>query len=277
MGDISYLPPAPEQKDELMREAFNALKEISNNDDRALLLYYAIQAIHPYSDGNGRTGRLLHELVSEEGKTLTEEKLSELLDHDKEGHGGTGEGRDVFVEKIMEPNNAYYFINREVAKEVLGEDYVENSGSIYVTTPTGVGVLSAETKQKLSSEEATLVEKILGEGDVRNFPFRGIVLAKFLQEREDLQKYQYGLKVTLDERRGVVPEDVGKRIAGIDAEELQPTLTEEDAQRLIEIHRDIKERFVRNMIDIFAYPEKHQVKNKAGEEFQIKDIFRKQK
>lgn len=275
MGDISYLPPAAEQKDGLMRESFDALKQIPDNEDRALLTYYALQAIHPYSDGNGRTGRLLHEIISEDGKELTEEKLSELLDHDKEGHGGTGKGRDVFAEKVLDANSAYYYINREVAKEVLGDNFLQENGSIHVASASGVGFLSEAVKVKLSPEEATLAEKVLGEGDVNNFSFRGIVLSKFLSERTDLQKYQYQVKQPLDERRGVVPEDVGKKIAGIDAEELMPNLTEDDARRLIEIHKEVKTKFIESMIDIFANPENHKMKTKEGEEVSIKSVFRK--
>lgn len=274
-GGISYLPPSAEQKDDLMRESFDALKQISDNEDRALLTYYALQAIHPYSDGNGRTGRLLHEIISEEGKELTAEKLSELLDHDKEGHGGTGKGRDVFAEKVLDANSAYYYINREVAKEILGDNFVQENGSIYVASSSGEGNLSEAVKQKLSPEEAILAEKILGEADVDNFSFRGIVMLKFLSERPDLQKYQYQVRQPLDERRGVASEDFGKKIAGIDAEKLMPSLTEDDARRLIEIHKEVKTKFIENMIDIFTNPEKHQIKIKEGEEIAIKSVFRK--
>lgn len=275
MGDISYLPPAAEQKDGLMRESFDALKQIPDNEDRALLTYYALQAIHPYSDGNGRTGRLLHEIISEDGKELTEEKLSELLDHDKEGHGGTGKGRDTFAEKILEPDRAYYFVNREVAKEVLGDDFVGENGSIYVAAASGTGFVPDAVKEKLSPEEGTLVEKILGEGDVSHFSFRGIVLAKLIREKPELQKYLYESKNPLDERRGVVPEDIGKKFFSIDGEELMPNLTEEHAHRLIEIHKEVKEKFIKGMIDIFSHPENHQLKTKDGQDVAIKDIFRK--
>lgn len=81
--EISYLPPATEEKDTLMRETFDVLQHISDSEDRALLAYYSIQAIHPYNDGNGRTGRLIHELFSEKGKKLNKESLSDLLDHKK--------------------------------------------------------------------------------------------------------------------------------------------------------------------------------------------------
>ena len=275
MGDISYLPPSAEQKDGLMRESFDALKKIPDNEDRALLEFYALQAIHPYSDGNGRTGRLLHEIISEDGKELTEEKLSELLDHDKDGHAGTGKGRDVFAEKVLDANSAYYYINREVAREILGEDFLNEHGSIYVAAASGVGNLSEAVKQKLSPEEAVLAEKILGEADVKNFSFRGIVLAKLLREKTDLQKYQYESKNPLDERRGVVAEDVGKKFFSIDGEELMPNLSEEDARRLIEIHKEVKTKFIKSMIDIFANPENHQMKTKEGEDVAIKSVFRK--
>lgn len=275
MGDISYLPPSAEQKDGLMRKIFDALKQIPDNEDRALLIYYALQAIHPYSDGNGRTGRLLYEIISDGGTQLTEEKLSELLDHDKNGHGGTGKGRDVFAEKVLDPNSTYYYINREVAKEVLDDNFLQEHGSIYVASASGVGFLSEVVKGKLSSEEAILAEKILGEGGVNHFSFRGIVLAKFISEKTDLKKYQYQVHQSLDAGRGVVLEDVGKKITGIDAEELMPHLTENDARRLIEIHKEVKTKFIKSMIDIFVNPEKHKMQTGGGKEVPIKNVFRK--
>lgn len=272
--DVSYLPPYSEQKDAMMREVFETLKKITDNEDRALLIYYAIQAIHPYSDGNGRTGRLLYKIFSEGGKGLTEEKLSELLDHEKKGNLGTGKGRDVFAEKVMDANSAYYYINREVAKEVLGNTFLEESGSIYVDYPSGVGYLTQDVEKKLSSDEASLVKRIIGEGDVKNFSFRGIVMSKFLSERPELQKFQFEVKVPLDERRGVVPEDFGKKISGVDAGKFLQILTKSDARRLIEIHRELKTKFIQTMIDIFANPENHKIKTKEGNEIDIKSVFR---
>ncbi len=40
-GGVAYLPPYKEQKDKLMKDSFDALKYISNNEDRATLLYYS--------------------------------------------------------------------------------------------------------------------------------------------------------------------------------------------------------------------------------------------
>lgn len=274
-GDISYLPPADEQKDHLMRETFEALKSIPDNNDRALLAYYSLQAIHPYMDGNGRTGRVLHELLSDNGKELTEDKLSLLLDHNKEGHSGTGQGRDTFAERVLRPDKAYYLVNREVAKEVLGEQFVEENGSIFVAAYVGVGQVSDAVKEKLSPEESVLVEKILGEGEVNHFPFRGIVLAKLIQEKPELQQYLYQAAFQLDASRGVVPEDYGKKPFAIHGEEIMQNLTEEDARRLIEIHKEVKEQFIKHMIEIFTEPEKNQLTMKDGRSVDTKNVFRR--
>jgi len=93
------LPPSFEQKEGLMREVFEAFKQIPDNEDRALLIYYAIQAIHPYSEGNGRTGRLLHEIISGDSGELTEVKLSKLLDHDQGGLMRVQERDAMFLQK----------------------------------------------------------------------------------------------------------------------------------------------------------------------------------
>lgn len=273
-GDqISYLPPAVEKKETLMREVFAALKSVPDNEDRALLAYYALQAIHPYSDGNGRTGRLLHELISSEGKELTKEKLSQLLDHDKKGHTGTGKGRDDFEKKVLNANRAYYYINREVVKEIFGDDFLNENGKIYYASSLGnQGNLSPNVE--ITPQEKALARKIIGEGDVISFPFRGIAILKLLQENGKLANYQF----TIDrptEKGEVVPEDVGKKILGIDNEKFEAELTAEEIRRLIEIHKDIKMRFIRDMIDIFVNPDKHQLKTKEGKDVAIKNIFRK--
>lgn len=274
VGDeISYLPPAAKEKETLMRETFDALKNIPDNEDRALLTYYALQAIHPYSDGNGRTGRLAHELISAEGKELTKEKLSGLLDHDKRGNAGSGEGRDAFAKKVLEANSAYYLINREVAKDIFGDDFLKEYGKIFYTGTIGIG--NVPEGVAISAEEKNLAKKIIGEAFVRCFSFNGMAILKLLQENGKLSNYEFPVSITTGEsEKEVVPEDVGKKLLGIDNEKFEAELTAEEIKRLIEIHKDIKVRFIRDMIDIFKNPDNHQLKTKDGTDVPIKSFFR---
>ena len=328
--DICYLPPAAEQKDGLLRETFDALKQIPDNDDRALLAYYAIQAIHPYSEGNGRTGRLLYEMISDGGKSLTRERLSKLLDHNEKGRLGIGEGRKTFAREILSAPTADYYVNREVVRDVLGEDYLKKYGGIHIVSGTEASrLLQDPAKKGLSVDEVVLAEQILGEGDdfkfrkfnellddivaaedhfqrnyakygkykdelsakvqaivsegardtlsesyVNNFPFRGIVLSQLLREKASLQACQYEEKDLLDVSESIVPEDVDKKILGIDVAKLMPNLSVADVHRLISIHREVKEKFIRTLVDIFVHPDKHQINTKDGTSVPIKSIFR---
>lgn len=66
-GEVIYTPPCCE---EVLREKLSALEEFINNPEKSTLdplikmalLHYQFEAIHPFSDGNGRTGRILNAL-----------------------------------------------------------------------------------------------------------------------------------------------------------------------------------------------------------------------
>ena len=272
---VEYLPPAPEQKDGLMKEVFAALKEIPDNNDRALLEYYALQAIHPYADGNGRTGRLLYELISDSGKDMTSEKLSALLDHDVEGDQGIGTGRDSFAEKVLSPAEAYYLVNRELAKEFLDKGFTDEYGLIYIAANSGRGTVPPEAEQRLPQETVNKAKDILGEEGVRNWSFRGLALAKLLEEHEDLGKYRYDLdNPIISHQRRTVAEDIGKKIFALKGDKLMENLTDEELLRLIEIHKGLKADFIKTLIDAFKNPDKHQTKDVSGEDKMIKDYFK---
>ena len=63
------------------------------------MVYYLIQAIHPYADGNGRTGRLLYEIINND--ELDKDKLSKLLNHENKDIDSRGEGRDIIYKKLL--------------------------------------------------------------------------------------------------------------------------------------------------------------------------------
>jgi Fic family protein len=61
-GDLIYTPPSGEH---VIREKLSNFEKFINEDDsldpliKMALMHYQFEAIHPFSDGNGRTGRIL--------------------------------------------------------------------------------------------------------------------------------------------------------------------------------------------------------------------------
>ena len=61
-GDVIYRPPSGEN---VIREKLSNFEKFINEDDsldpliKMALMHYQFEAIHPFSDGNGRTGRIL--------------------------------------------------------------------------------------------------------------------------------------------------------------------------------------------------------------------------
>ena len=49
-----------------------------DDESKARILYYALEFIHPFSDGNGRTGRLLYTVISN-GYNIEDENVSHIL------------------------------------------------------------------------------------------------------------------------------------------------------------------------------------------------------
>lgn len=66
-GEVIYTPPCCE---DVLREKLSALEQFINDDTlshldpliKMALIHYQFEAIHPFSDGNGRTGRILNTL-----------------------------------------------------------------------------------------------------------------------------------------------------------------------------------------------------------------------
>lgn len=107
-GEVIYTPPSGET---IIREKLANLEKFIN-EDRAIdplikmaILHYQFEAIHPFSDGNGRAGRIL---------LLLYLKLSGLLDTPA-----------IYLSEYIIKNKVeYYRCLREVTEKSEWEDYI---------------------------------------------------------------------------------------------------------------------------------------------------------
>jgi Fic family protein len=79
-GEIVYTPPCCE---DILREKLSALEQFINDQENSpldplvkmALIHYQFEAIHPFADGNGRTGRILNALYLVQQELLTQPVL----------------------------------------------------------------------------------------------------------------------------------------------------------------------------------------------------------
>lgn len=107
-GEVIYTPPSGEQ---IIREKLANLEKFINEDEtidpliKMAILHYQFEAIHPFSDGNGRTGRIL---------LLLYLKISGLLDTPA-----------IYLsEYIIKNKIEYYRCLRDVTEKNEWEDYI---------------------------------------------------------------------------------------------------------------------------------------------------------
>jgi Fic family protein len=107
-GEVIYTPPSGEAT---IRKKMANLEDFINNDDtidpliKMALMHYQFEAIHPFADGNGRTGRIL---------LLLYLKLSGLLDMPA-----------IYLSEYIIKNKAdYYKRLREVTEKGDWESYI---------------------------------------------------------------------------------------------------------------------------------------------------------
>lgn len=81
-GDL--VAPTSDIWDQIIDNLVNTLKDLNDNKDRALLIYYSLINLHMFSDGNGRTARVLYDLVCNELGNI-----NYYIHGDKEAHSYT--------------------------------------------------------------------------------------------------------------------------------------------------------------------------------------------
>ncbi len=108
-GEVVYTPPVGEQ--EIVPLMSNLEKYINSGDDfidpliKLAVIHYQFEAIHPFYDGNGRTGRIINVLYL---------VLKELLD-----------SPILYLSKfIIRNKTSYYILLREVTEKNKWEEWV---------------------------------------------------------------------------------------------------------------------------------------------------------
>lgn len=274
----TYNPPKYEEKINLLNQTIDTLKQIDDNQDKALLAYYAIQFIHPFTDGNGRTGRLTYNLIANEStKDFSKNDLNTLIQHKDELNDLSG--RDNFQKEVVSAENFDKIIYREIFKDLFGNDFIEQYGSVSFMTggflETQVNIpeyLLPDLSEKEKKDFLLILNEKGGKFDAVSATF-----LKKIQENDNLAKYLTESPYKIDKTGAVLNEDEGKKLLIINAENLfeEKALNSQDIRQIIKTYDLVKNSFFEKMNDMFFQSNKYLTTNENGEKIPITKTLHK--
>ena len=268
-GNKHSIVPEPELQDQLFEEYLRAIQSIDDRKKRALLSNYAINNLHFFSDGNGRTARAVYFLIMDDSLMDS----GSLLVHDEVTRNGYRHasfdsekirrefliGADVIsVETIDEVANI--LLQESLINEGVLNDKTRNlkisfvSGTQYVARPE----LPKEVFEELSDEEKDKLDNAFSDGFKSDScsTLAGLTLAAILSSKHTLERNMQNLevnndelefKISYDETDGLQDRELVKRVR-----ELFSDWTHEDCTKFIEIHRSLKQRQNEIVMSIFT-------------------------
>jgi Fic family protein len=180
-----YVPPPPRETQGCMDQLETYMNVDNKQQGQRLidlaLIHYQFEAIHPFDDGNGRIGRMLITLLSQQMK-LVELPLLHLSPY-FEKH------KDPYIDKLFGVSTQAKW--NEWIKFFLGA--IEESCKSAIQTVDRTIALQAAMKQKILADEgnhrlATIVEHLFNSGWTNAVNTQKLCAVTFPTAKSDLQK-----------------------------------------------------------------------------------------
>ena len=226
---VRYQPPVSSDRKLLMEEAFKRAQTIKEPKLAGLELAFAVNAIHPYDDGNGRTGRMLYSLLTRGYTGTVDDKdyFTAILENTK--------GRDV-INPDPSLNGVDKILAKRARNEAAREKGIAESIPTYVLDGYNGAFANEETPDQLAVADTISDGARQKLHDVlRDSPFEVATIISVLP-REQIMPY-------------IKSYDEGKRVA-LDGDALVASLSEKQINDLHEASRAGKREYVRALINL---------------------------
>jgi len=161
------ISPDRETQNEVLELSLKVLKDMRGRKERAAYMYYLINNLHLFSDGNGRTSRLVYDMLSNRDFSF---QTDEVYTHNEKGFKKIG----CFEEKrgIAPIRRFNAILGEQLYKEVLGATGLDsgqleqfNNIVTYIQSDLGPeyneAYIPEEVRKELSTEEIDLIGKCL--------------------------------------------------------------------------------------------------------------------
>lgn len=223
--DREYISPQQKDKPELLNQVLQAVKKMNEKgedlNDIAIVLSSVLNAIHSFKDGNGRTSRLVYQLLS---KDFNNERMGE-------------------IESALSNYGRYQTddINPGLIQDEIDDLIKSELGLKRGNRDDIVGTWDKHKVKFSDNIDKKIVDRfteILREDDL----YLALAVYKFLQGKPDKERY-------------IVKYPQWSRIS---ADEFSENATENDINAVLDIYADLKKEYVEKLIDALANPDKEE-------------------
>jgi len=248
----NLVPISTEYKEQVVGMAFDSLRDLQPKD-RGVLMYNILGAVHLFGDGNGRSMRVWHHLLS--GEQIDHESMTALTEHDNDTQSGTATTGRKEIQKFLNARvgGLSGLVNRIAFKPELEEIGANKIGAAF---PWITPQFSDDTIKSLSVDELNRVKNICTNDTGAVYcPFNIMTMYMLSKENSTFT---------------VPPAEIENDMYMYDNETSDDIyFTTEQAKRFIAINNELKMRSFRTMIDIFQNAEQY----KYGDGGLIKESF----
>lgn len=259
-GGKEMVAPEPDLQNELFTEYLDAIKKTKGKEKKAALAYYAINNLHLFNDGNGRTSRAIYSLIkngdlSDADNAIIEhetDQTAQILAHIDGVEVDSNDGRGTFLDregiKSAEVVNrlANSFLKHELCDEGTLDERLRDKIIYVYSEREKDGLVSMAMSQKnragLSNEESTRLNYAMSD-DGGGTTLSGLTLASMLCKKGQAERIL--AKNLYDDKRLVLRVNFDEDSDAERVTDTKETFAEwqpEDYKDTIATYRDLKKR-----------------------------------
>lgn len=247
------------------------LKNVKGRKNKATIMYYLINDLHLFQDGNGRTSRCIYELLANQEFDIN---ANDYFSHDRDDLAKIlgwkfEEDKNILRTKYAGNYSSYFLLrylmdsglvnnNEELARTLSIETFNDSDLQSY----SGV-YISEQAQQNLSAKDVRLVNRALLDNN-ENYSVAGLTMLIMLARKENTEKlenFSYSSKKSPEIEGYISRADIwidNEEEKNISAKSMGDW-TSEDYLVAIEIADKIKESMMDTLIDIFEQPESFRI------------------
>lgn len=266
--------PENDIQESCLKKGFEVIKKLDNPQARASLAYYLLLDLHLFEDGNGRTSRLIYDILSENKFDFVSNY--EWYLHDEENFSiKRGDFDDLnYLFMIQEINNLTgYYLFKELIKEgKIIDDPRVGSKSIrtfrqgfYGGKYEGV-YIDDEIKNQLTEEEIYRINRSILDNNT-SYTVGGMAMAVMMSKKGKMDKCieinENCIQDLEDEEAKNIRQGRFTFYVGDDeevnsvAKMMFGDFKKEDYLEMVDIANEIKERQFDVLFDLYVQPEKY--------------------